>query len=170
MKREEIVDKLRLEQIYGYVYLLLYYKQVKKAIGQKKALKILSEAAAERRLSWYKLHQKEIAKDRDDFKTVLNYLDQITKELSPGQEIGRLKPRIIRKKDSLVLKAWLWCPIAEACKIVGLDPSEVCPALEQEAEMAVIEKLCPGIIYQLIRTRPYSLPHYQSCEFLIKRK
>lgn len=170
MKKEKIIDQLRLEQIYGYVYLLLYYKQVEKAVGKERALKILSEAARERRLSWYKLHQKEIKKDKDDFKTVINYLDQITKELSPGQEIGQIKDKIIWRKDSLILKTCLWCPIAEACKIVGLDPNEVCQALEQEAEMAVIEKLCPNITYQLIKTKPHSQPHYQYCEFLIKRK
>jgi len=170
MRINEIIEQLRLEQTYGFVYLLLFYKQVKKAIGKKKALQILSRAARERRLSWYKSHKGDIKRGKDDLETVLNYLDKITKELSPGQKVGRIKPEITKRKNSATLKIVIWCPIAEACEIVGLDPGEVCQALDQEAEMAVIEKLCPKITYQLIRTKLHSKPHYQCCEFLIEKK
>lgn len=170
MKTSDIIEQLRLEQTYGFVYLLLFYKQVKKAIGKKKALQILNKTAIERRLSWYKKHKDEIKKGKDDFETVLNYFEQLTKELSPGQDFGEMKPETLKKGKSLILKTWIWCPIAEACKIVGIEPNEVCRALDVEADMAIIEKLCPNITYQLIKTKPHSKPHYQYCEFLIRKK
>lgn len=166
MKTSKIIEQLRLEQIFGFVYLLLFYKHVKKAVGKKRALQILSKAARERRLSWYRKNEKDIKKGKDDFETVLNYLDQITKELSPGQKLDNKKPQIKKEGKCLVLKSWIWCPIAEACKIVNEESIEICTALEQEAEMAVIEKLCPKITYRVLKTKP----DFGYCEFLLESK
>ncbi|MEM5791029.1 MAG: hypothetical protein QXP77_03205 [Candidatus Aenigmatarchaeota archaeon] len=161
MKRNKWFNDANIYGVPGFVRLFTYIKEVSEIIGEEKAWEILEEITTRKRLEWLEKNEKKLRNLKGDI------IGQAYKIFY--QEYLKLNPKdveIVEKTmNRLVMRWYNFCPVLEACKILGLDTREVCKRVYDSSVQAFLEKINPKLKfkrnYQKIR------PYAKYCEEII---
>lgn len=133
-----------LEQTLGFVFLLLYFKQVRTQIGEKQALNLLSKAALQRRKSWYNSVKKEQqgGATKEPLRQAANLILKFWQEATPTNISDTFK--IVQSANEIRIESEAWCPICEATEIVKLSKKKMCDALGIKADEWLARQVLPN--------------------------
>ncbi|MEM5866853.1 MAG: hypothetical protein QXG39_02925 [Candidatus Aenigmatarchaeota archaeon] len=134
-------------QLYGvpaFIRLFTYIKEVSKIVGERKAWKILETITTRKRIEWLDKNEKKLKKIKG------NAIDRAYK-IFYRKYLG-LNPKDVkiveRTKDKLVMRWYNFCPVLEACKILGLDTRKVCKRVYDISVQAFLEKISPKLKFK----------------------
>jgi hypothetical protein len=141
-----LTEQLQAEQTLGFAVLLLYFEQVKKEVGEKRALELLERTAIQRRKSWFEniRHSSHGSTSRDVLQEATELLKMYWKEVNPmlvGKEIQVQQTGA----SSVQIEYGAWCPFCEAAKKMNLDQKKICYILGLKPSQWMIEQLSPRL-------------------------
>ena len=142
---------------------LLYNKQVRESIdllreAGSETLEQLAEDLAQKRINWFRQRNfQNMSADPLEaaYSLLLDKLG-ITAEEAPIVE---------RQKGKIVIHSKNFCPILEACKILGLDTREICKQLTEKPMQALLKELHPNLRFK--RNYDKIRPYVPFCEEMI---
>jgi len=157
--KNDPLKSFHLIQTADYVRLFEYVLTVAREIGVKKAWGLLENSIIQRRKKWPglsdhpKLDGNEVEKAYNLF--LLKYL-----QIPPDQV-----PIIEKTDKKIVYKSYNFCPVLEACKILGLDTREICKNVYERPTQAFFNSIHPKLRFKrnYERIRPYA----EFCEEVI---
>jgi hypothetical protein len=116
------------------------------------ALDALNEDLTERRLRWYEENKDDIDLSGGPvlaaYRLLLRLLGATAEEL----------PVVRSSERQLVFHSLKFCPIQEACRVLGLDTRHVCHRLNERSADALIKKIDPRLSFSrnYEKLRPYA--------------
>lgn len=138
------IDPLKEEQVLGFSYLFLYFKHVKEKVGEKEALKLLGDAAIERRKTWYKDTVKsDVLENLSSLEKASQLFIQLWNEVNPFDSSKEFKVDI--KPNSITITTDVWCPICEAAELVSLSKEKMCNYLTLTGDDAIAKEIDPSL-------------------------
>lgn len=146
------LEVLHKTQTTDFVRLFEYVLIVAKEIGAKKAWELLENSVMQRRIKWPGLltHPEVGGSDVEKAYTLflLKYL-----QIPPDQI-----PIVEKTEKKIVYKSYNFCPVLEACKILGLDTREVCKLIYERPTQAFFSEINQKLRFtrNYERIRPYT--------------
>ena len=137
---------------------VLYRKDVREELkrlrnADDKALGILNEVSAGRRLQWFEESRSGFTFCCDDpleagYRLLLERF-----QIAPAEA-----PVIKRSEKELVFHSMNFCPTLEACRILGLDTRHICRLINEKSTDLLVKQISPHLQFtrNYDKLRPYS--------------
>jgi tRNA(adenine34) deaminase len=156
MKKEITIKELQKVETDGFIRLFKYMEEVGKLIGRDKALQILEDVTARKRLEWLSKNKNRLNLEGNILEKAYNVFYQEYLGLTPDDL------EIVEKSERrLVIRSRNYCPVLEACKALGLerfDTREICKKVYERPVQIFLEQISPRIRFSrnYDRIRPYA--------------
>ncbi len=145
-----------------FIRLFKYVEEVSKLIGNR-AWKILEKQILEKRLKWIEKNREKIERiEGNDLEKAFI----VFYKLYLGLDLKR-DCKIVKKSKRRIIARWKnYCPVLEACKMLGLDTRKVCKLVYEKPTKIFISKISPKVKFR--RNYRKIRPYYPYCEEVLE--
>lgn len=137
-------------------------RKFKESMKKDKGLEELGKEISKKRLSWFEENKSKLRLTGTDVEKALQLL--LLKIRINPEDI-----KIVEKSSNrIVYESFNFCPVLEACKIIGLDTREVCKRVYEKSTQIFIRKINPKLRFK--RNYEKIRPYAKYCEETIEMK
>jgi hypothetical protein len=159
--KENFNIKLQKIRTAGFVKLFEYVSEVSKIIGEEKAWKLLEKVIIQKRDKWFNKNKGKLNFEGCLIDQAYNIFYLKYFNLNPEDV------EIIEKTENKLITRWrIYCPVLEACKILGLDTRKVCKEAYHKPVQAFLNKISPNLKFS--RNYEKIRPYNDYCEEIIE--
>lgn len=137
----------------GWARLFMYVQTVAKEIGEKKALKILSDIQTQEEKRWFSENASKLNLNEPPLLAAYRMMfeDLLGRNLSEIDIVEQSEERIVHHYT-------LPCSMLDACLKLGLDTRKICKALHSEAANTLMQLVDPRLRFNrdYKKIRPYT--------------
>lgn len=164
MKKKLTNKELQRIRTPEFIRLFWYANKISNLIGRKKALRILEEFVIKKRLDWLKENQNSIKLVKG---SPLERAFKIFYKMN--QRLNLKDAKVVKRNKNIIITRWFnYCPVLEACEVLGIDTREICKNVYDKPNRLFFSKLDPNLKFR--RNYKKIRPYADCCEEIIELK
>lgn len=121
------------------------------------------QETTKKRVEWYEANRDVLRLEGTDVRKAYTLLIIRYLGLDPADA-----PVVFEDETRIVWRSFNFCPLLEACKVLGKDTREVCMRAQEAPAQALVSKVGPGLRFS--RNYDKIRPYEEFCEEMIEKR